>query len=128
MLATVRDLSSNETKSLLTVRTVTGSKVILLKVESTSDTDALKAIRYTESQGITELDVVIFNAGIFTPDAYKPVAETRVSDLKSHFDINTVGPLRLFQATLPLLDKAQDPKFVVIGSVIGTIGGLDQIP
>ena len=128
MLAKVRDPSSKEAKALLAVPTATGSKVILLKIESTSDTDALKAIRYAESQGITELDVVIANAGTFTSDAYRPVAETRVSDLKSHFDINTVGPLRLFQATLPLLNKAQNPKFVVIGSVIGTIGGLDQIP
>jgi norsolorinic acid ketoreductase len=52
----------------------------------------------------------------------------RILDLQNHFEINTIGPVRMFQASLPLLKKAQDPKFIVISSVIGTIGGLDQIP
>lgn len=53
--------------------------------------------------------------------------------MKAHFAVNTVGPVVLFQAVLPLLLKkaAADvaaPKFVTVGSSAGSIGGMEQRP
>jgi norsolorinic acid ketoreductase len=41
--------------------------------------------------------------------------------------IQTLGPLILFQAALPLLKKSALPKFVVISTIAGVIG-LPQFP
>ena len=46
---------------------------------------------------------------------------TTFSDsIREHFEINTLGPISLFQAALPLLKKASTPKFVVTTSGIGS--------
>lgn len=128
VLAAVRNPDSDDSQSLQNLTAATGSRVILLKVDSTSDTDALEAIEFVKSQGITAIDTVVANAGTFTPDAYQPVAEVGLAHVKDHLDINTVGPVRLFQAVFPLLKKSQNAKFLVISSLVGTIGGLKDIP
>ena len=50
------------------------------------------------------------------------------SDLMEHFDVNTAGVVRIFQATLPLLQKSSKPLFVVNSSVAGTISGMEHMP
>jgi norsolorinic acid ketoreductase len=56
------------------------------------------------------------------------VAEVTVKDLQEHILINAIGPLLLFQAVLPLLEKSAKPKFVAISSSAGSIGGMDLRP
>ena len=56
------------------------------------------------------------------------MAEVSLAHIKEHLDINTVGPVRLFQATWPLLKKSLDAKFILISSIVGTIEGLKNIP
>lgn len=63
---------------------------------------------------------MIANAGIST--SFKPLAETPVDLVLEHLQVNTLAPLALFQATLPLLKKASGPKFVVISSGVGSNG------
>jgi len=128
VFAAVRDTESEASRSLVTIPAAASSKALTLKVEATSDTDPLEAMRSIEAQGCDKLDIVVANAGIFSPDAYKPVAKMRINDLKQHFDVNTISVVRIFQAALPLLLKAELPKFILVSSVIGTIAGLDQIP
>jgi norsolorinic acid ketoreductase len=41
-------------------------------------------------------------------------------------EINTYGPLRLFQAVLPLLEKAKNPKFVFLGSPIASLSMVER--
>jgi norsolorinic acid ketoreductase len=45
-----------------------------------------------------------------------------------HYKINTIGPLLLFQATLPLLNAATKPKFVIMSSGAASIPIMDQLP
>lgn len=52
----------------------------------------------------------------------------KTSDLMEHFDVNTAGPIRLFQAVLPLLQKGTDPKFMVLTSAVATISGMEFMP
>lgn len=105
-----------------------GSKLITVKIESTSDTDAKEAASSLKNQGLSHLDVVIANAGIFKTSAFLEVDKMKTADLIEHVDVNVNGPVRLFQATLPLLKAAKQPKFVVISSGVATIAGAEYIP
>ena len=53
------------------------------------------------------------------------VVDATAEDFHEHVQINVVGPVLLFQAVLPLLGKAVEPKFVAISSSAGSIGGMD---
>ena len=121
VIAAVRDPKSDDAKSLLKLSGGSGSYVTIVKIDSKSETDALAAVKSAESQGITSLDVVIANAGIYEIAAFLPVADAKISQLQEHFDVNSLGPVRLFQATRPLLAKSANPRFVLISSVMGSI-------
>lgn len=125
VIATVRDPES--AKSLHDISKADGSNVILVKVESVSETDAIEAVKSLRSQGINHLDVVIANAGVFHHHAFIEVSKMKANDLLEHVDVNAAGPVRLFQATLPLLQAAKQPKFIVISSFAGTISNAERI-
>ncbi|MBN8940682.1 MAG: SDR family oxidoreductase [Rhizobiales bacterium] len=70
--------------------------------------------------GVTALDVLVNNAGIIGP--------ARQSTLDMDFDgfaetlaINTLGPLRVVQAVLPLLKAGRDAKILTITSAMGSM-------
>jgi len=128
VVAAARNPAGKDAQELLTLPTGKGSKLILVKIESTSDTDAVKAVETIKAQGVSHLDLVIANAGIFKSEAFKDVAVMKTADLLEHVDVNTGGPVRLFQAVLPLLKAAKQPKFVVISTIVASIGNADQIP
>ncbi|KAF7982489.1 hypothetical protein HWV62_28070 [Athelia sp. TMB] len=85
------------------------------------------------------LDVVIANAGqLFASfvrlqilkkvkysaicDVFSTIQETTPDELRTHFDVNVVGPQVLFQATYPLLKASTPaPKFIVISSIAGSL-------
>ncbi len=52
----------------------------------------------------------------------------KTSDLIEHVDVNAAGVVRLYQATLPLLQKAKRPVFMVISSGVATIAGMEPVP
>ena len=70
---------------------------------------------------------MIANSGIYSLAAFTPLRLTRTADLAEHFDVNTTGVLRLFQAVLPLLEKSARPVFMTLSSIVGTIGGMEQV-
>ncbi|THW42087.1 NAD(P)-binding protein [Aureobasidium pullulans] len=128
VVAAVRNPESEESKALLNLNKAQGSKLIPVKIESASATDALEAVESITQQGVSHLDIVIANAGIFKSAAFLEVSKMKSSDLLEHVDINVNGPVRLFQATLPLLHASRQPKFIAISSGVGTIGGAEYIP
>ncbi|KAL1756786.1 hypothetical protein FB107DRAFT_289833 [Schizophyllum commune] len=65
------------------------------------------------------LDVVVANAGI--GDAFGTALDLRTEDMLRHFEINSNGPLILFQATYSLLKESKTRKFVTVSSGIGSI-------
>jgi norsolorinic acid ketoreductase len=104
-----------------------GSKVILVKIDSASETDALEAIEILKSEyGITKLDVVIANAGI--SNYFGKAIVTPAEEMLLHFKINAIAPLLLFQATFPLLSNAATPKFITISSGAGSISNMGNLP
>lgn len=49
------------------------------------------------------------------------------SDLMAHFEVNTLGLLRLSRATAPLLLSRKQTKFVYISSELASIAGVAQL-
>lgn len=128
IIGTVRSPDGEEGQALTKLPAASGSKVILVKVESTSDTDAKNAISTLSSHNISHIDTVIANAGIFRSDAFHKISEMKTSDLLKHVDVNAAGVVRLFQATLPLLRKADKPIFMAVSSVVASLGGMEHSP
>jgi NADP-dependent 3-hydroxy acid dehydrogenase YdfG len=64
-----------------------------------TDTDAIPAA----TAAISELDVLVHNAGIFFPG---PVADSTVEDWRATFDVNVVGAVAVTLALLPALRRA----------------------
>lgn len=100
-------------------------RLIVVKINATSDVDAKDAVQTLVSQhGIDRLDTVIANAGIFDPAANQKVADMKLTDLQEHVDVNAYGAIRLFQATWPLLEKSRKPVFLLNSAGAASIGGL----
>lgn len=128
VIAAVRDPASANAQSLQSAKTASGSKLLLVKIDSASDTDAAAAVETIQAAGIRQLDIVIANAA--TGTWLEPVAQANLATARDIFEVNTFGPVKLFQATLALLKAAAavgQPKFVAISSVAGSTAGIGSL-
>ena len=120
VIAGVRDVNHPSVAELQTLLVGTGSRLIVLQLDSSSPTDAAAAVSRLQSDfGITKLDTVIANAGI--GKYWGLTIDTPVKEVEEHFEVNSLGPFRLFQAVQALLFKASTPRFVVISTVLGSV-------
>jgi norsolorinic acid ketoreductase len=127
VIAGVRNITEASAIALSSLPTASGSKVITVKVDNNDTSSAHKAVDALKSQyGITKLDVVVANAGI--SKYYGLAAVTPVEEVREHFEVNVIGSLALFQATLPLLEVSSHPIFVGISTGVGSIGEMAGIP
>ncbi|GFZ51957.1 hypothetical protein JCM24511_09727 [Saitozyma sp. JCM 24511] len=92
--------------------------LITVKIDAESDTDAFEAVTSLKSRGITTLDLVIANAGV--GGEMTPFTSIGAESLMDTFKVNTIAPLLLFQATLPLIPKGG--KFVVLSTMMALTG------
>ncbi|KAL3459992.1 hypothetical protein BJX64DRAFT_290642 [Aspergillus heterothallicus] len=124
VIGTVRDPSAPNAQSLYSLPKAAGSQLHLLKLEATNAADypALTA-SITQDLKITHVDLAIANSGIScSPTPLHTIAPELVL---SAYDVNTVGTLRLYQATRELLEKSsKSPKWVSISSGAGSIEGV----
>jgi hypothetical protein len=112
--------SSPQVKELISFPAAEGSKLMLVNIESTSPTDAAVALQKVKNDGVEHLDLVIANAG-GTPLPTTPLESVDAQEMTFVCQVNAVGPLMLFQACRPLLQKAQSPKWVSISTRGGSI-------
>ncbi|KAL4860724.1 hypothetical protein BDV12DRAFT_208901 [Aspergillus spectabilis] len=127
VIAAVRDPSSGSSTSLKSIPKGDGSCLVTVKIDSGSPPDVAIAVKTLESEyNMTHIDVVIANAGI--SENLSPMLSVSFEDIKEHIDVNTLGPLALFQATHLLLKQSKKPVFVGMGSGVGSIGGMEQRP
>ncbi|KAB8297736.1 hypothetical protein EYC80_001538 [Monilinia laxa] len=126
VVAAVRDPAISA-KAFATLPTGTDSKLVIVKIDSSISSDAADAVKeLNDVYGITRLDVVVASAGIATH--FGSVLDTKPSQIQDHVNTNVYGPLTLFQAVFPLLDVSPHPKFLLPGSVNGSIAGLEKYP
>ncbi|KAH8884936.1 aflatoxin biosynthesis ketoreductase nor-1 [Thozetella sp. PMI_491] len=129
VIAAVRDTKSSSTVSLKDVTPAEGTSLLIVKIDSSSETDPTEAVKTLETAGISSLDIVIANAGI--GEVYSRVEGIEIDDFRLLFDVNTLGPLRLFKAVYPLLKATADqkgpgaPKFLAISTNASSITDLE---
>ena len=70
---------------------------------------------------------MIANAAVQN-NIFDKVADVDLAQVQEHISVNTIGTLVLFQAVLPLLQKASQPKFVLLRSSMGSTGGMQPLP
>ncbi|KIW15504.1 hypothetical protein PV08_05550 [Exophiala spinifera] len=128
VIAAVRNPSEECVKDLQSLPKAPSSSLIVVKIDSSSETDAAAAVKQIQDEHkIASLDVVIANAG--TSGSIARVEALTPSDLVETFKINAVGPVLLFSAVAPLLKQSQSkPRFVTITSCLGTIGNMEEYP
>ena len=127
VIAAVRNPQDDTSKALDRLPKSENSRLILIKIDSGSETDAQAAAETIQKDlGITRLDVLIANAGI--SKYYGPAATTPALEVKEHFTVNALGPLLLFQAFWPLLQHSPEPKFVAVSTGAASLTDMGTLP
>jgi norsolorinic acid ketoreductase len=127
VVATVRN-ETIDVASLKALPTGEGSNLIVtyLTISTTSTAEvenAHKALAESlKAHGIEKIDVIVANAGVGT--SFKSTLETPLSSVLTDFYANTLGPISLYQSLLPFLRASADGKFIIIGSILGSIGAM----
>jgi norsolorinic acid ketoreductase len=86
----VRDLGSPDSISLAELSCAADTKLITVKIDSTSDTDAVEAAQaLSKDHEIKRLDVVVANAG--SGDVYGDLATAKPQEIKDLVDVNGLG-------------------------------------
>lgn len=125
VIAANRDPTHTTSKSLNDLPKAEGTSLQIIKIDATVSTDPADAVKQLAAyHGIHHLDIIIANAGI--AHVYPKVSEVRVEDMQKHTIPNTYGIIWLYQATLPLLRKSQNPMWVSMGSSAAFL--TDMIP
>ncbi|KAI1460140.1 NAD(P)-binding protein [Annulohypoxylon moriforme] len=121
VIAANRNPEHPTSKSLHNIPTGVGSRVIIVKLDASIESDAAAAVEeLTSTYGIDHLDLVIANAAIAT--VYPTVSQLKASDFLNHMTTNVLGFVWLFQASIPLLKKSTNPKLVTMGSAVALLG------
>ncbi|KAI4730387.1 NAD(P)-binding protein [Aureobasidium sp. EXF-10728] len=127
IFACIRTFTPKTTEILTSLPVGHDSYVALIMIDATIPLHAKLAVEtITHTHGYNHVDVVIANSGI--SDYYGTAAETPLEALRTHFEVNTIGPLALFQAFLPLLLKSANPKFVALSTGVASLGDMDAMP
>ncbi|KAK5251627.1 hypothetical protein LTR11_007645 [Exophiala xenobiotica] len=141
VIAAVRNPTDSTSLALQDLPKHPSSTLIIVKIESTSETDpALAMAELATKHNITTLDVVIANAGI--SQIFPAVADAKADDMVRHFHVNAVGVVFLFQAVLPLLrqtsasaspnsmpqqQQRRPAKFVTMSTSAASIGNQELV-
>ncbi|KAJ5817046.1 hypothetical protein N7447_009279 [Penicillium robsamsonii] len=127
VIATVRDVSIESTWELSSLPKGLNSQLIISQLNLNDSSSAAEALSRIQKENVVDhIDVVIANAGIC--NHWGSIHDMEDSDLMAHFEVNTLGLLRLFRATVPLLKVSQQPTFVYISTTLASIAGLGNSP
>ena len=94
------------------------ARVLLLDV---ADPGSVEAASSFLNRQIDALDVLVNNAGIALGFS-EPPSEQSMDELKAVYEVNVFGPVRVTQAFLPLLKKAEGARIVMMSSGLGSLG------
>ncbi|GAA6621446.1 SDR family NAD(P)-dependent oxidoreductase [Scytonema sp. NUACC26] len=103
------------------------SNVRPVVLEVTDDNSIHQAVQEL-SQHINHLDVLVNNAAIY-PDEGVNILNISRDLLDRTLNTNTLGPISIVQAFLPLLEKASSARIINVSSGYGEISGLSaEVP
>ena len=93
------------------------------------DVSSMESVRSAAQtmQGLSDhLDILINNAGINTPIRNAIREGQDYSEMHRLYDINSLGPLRVVEAFLPLMDRGVTKRLCFISSEAGSIGRAER--
>jgi len=96
-----------------------GHDVRFLQIDVSDDQSVSEAAVRLAAE-TNALDVLINNAGIVRDST--PPSEAKIADLREVYETNVFGPIRVTQAFIPLLKKAQGARVVMMSSGLGSLG------
>jgi NAD(P)-dependent dehydrogenase (short-subunit alcohol dehydrogenase family) len=126
-LATVRRLAERGWTVLLGARDVARGEaaaasvdgdVSVLALDVTSDDSVSAAVKEVEARH-GRLDVLVNNAGI--NGGWVPALEATADVVRTCFETNVFGPVRVTRAFLPLLRRSAAPRIVMVSSGMGSL-------
>jgi NAD(P)-dependent dehydrogenase (short-subunit alcohol dehydrogenase family) len=96
-----------------------GLKVEFLLLDTADEDSILRAVRELK-QRIKALNVLINNAAIL--DIWQgSILDAKAADLRDTFVTNTLGPVLLTQALLPLLEAGKPSRVINVSSQLGSV-------
>ncbi|KAH6723066.1 hypothetical protein BKA61DRAFT_638119 [Leptodontidium sp. MPI-SDFR-AT-0119] len=134
VIATIRT-PSTPTSSLTSLPTGKNSKLLILPLDFTNTStsaETFTAFQHTMENvySIKHINTIIANAG--TGTSFHVSNTTPLSSLMENFEINTLGPIMLYQTLYPLLTAkakgegvAGEGKFILISSSLGSIAAME---
>jgi len=109
--------------------TLTGqhSRTLHLVPLDVSSAGSVHAAAQTVAALTDHLDVLINNAGIYSPTAGGTIREPQdYAEMHRLYDVNALGPLRVVQAFLPLTDRGGLKRLCFISSEAGSIARAER--
>jgi len=97
--------------------------VRLVSLDVTDEASISRAAAHIEA-ATGALDVLVNNAGIAVPDGEGRPSTVEVGALQRTLEVNVYGALRVTQAFLPLLRRADAGRIVNVSSTLGSLGAL----
>jgi NAD(P)-dependent dehydrogenase (short-subunit alcohol dehydrogenase family) len=95
-----------------------GADARFVPIDVTDDASVGTAVSVVEA-GSGGLDVLVNNAGII--GSHKPVLETGPDDFLACYRVNLLGPVRVTRAFVPLLERSEHPRIVMVSSGLGSL-------
>lgn len=106
---------------LVSLQDAYGPRLIRIPMDVTR-TDSVSAAAKRVAQHTDWLDLVVNNAAAHPVDTKEPLETMNPDHCLDIFDVNTIGPLRVVKAFLPLLERSRIPTVANISSDAGSIG------
>ncbi|WP_219412698.1 SDR family NAD(P)-dependent oxidoreductase [Pseudonocardia nigra] len=90
----------------------------VLPIDVTDDGSVAAAAKEVETR-YGRLDVLVNNAGISGP--FTGVLDTGAEEMRTCFETNVFGPVRVTKAFVPLLQRSGAPRIVMVSSGMGSL-------
>ncbi|RPI92423.1 MAG: SDR family NAD(P)-dependent oxidoreductase [Chloroflexi bacterium] len=92
-----------------------------------SSLESAHAAARTVANITDHVDVLINNAGIYSPTAGHPIREPQdYPEMQQLYDVNALGPLRVVQAFLSLMDRSSLKRLCFVSSEAGSIARAER--
>ncbi len=130
--AIAQGLLAKNYEVILTSRSIDSAKqaaknlkgsVIPLALDVGNDDSIQQAVQTLKAQDISQLDVLINNAGVY-PDSSVDMLTISRELLDTAMNTNAFGVVHIVQAFLPFLETAEDARVINISSGMGALDGL----